>query len=88
MWKSKNEYLLTIFSLKTSYASWQNQGCTSPAGHIGLTWALREDLAHQDKEFCYGVSRVPQRYLSFSLISAVNFYYVINKLIILIHVPH
>jgi hypothetical protein len=36
-------------------------------------------------EFCYGVSRVLRRYyLRFSLISTVNFYYVINKLIILI----
>jgi hypothetical protein len=38
-------------------------------------------------EFYY-VSEVSQRYLIFLLISVVNFYYVINKLIILIYVSH
>jgi hypothetical protein len=36
-------------------------------------------------EFCYGVSGW---YLRFSLISVIDFYYVINKLIILIPSPH
>jgi hypothetical protein len=36
------------------------------------------------KEFCYDVSGVFEGYLRFLLISAVNFYYIINKLIILI----
>jgi hypothetical protein len=40
------------------------------------------------KEFCYGVSVVSERYLRFSLISAIDFYYVINKLIILVPDPH
>jgi hypothetical protein len=39
-------------------------------------------------EFRYGVSGVPERYLRFLLISAVDFYYVINKLIILVPDPH
>jgi hypothetical protein len=39
-------------------------------------------------EFCYGVSEVPQRYQSFSLISIINFYYIINKLIILVSSSH
>jgi hypothetical protein len=40
-------------------------------------------------EFRYGVSGVPERYLEVSkifLISIVDFYYVINKLIILVHI--
>jgi hypothetical protein len=40
------------------------------------------------KEFRYDVSGVTERYLRFSLISAVDFYYVINKLIILVPDPH
>jgi hypothetical protein len=40
------------------------------------------------KESCYDVSVVPERYLRFSLISAIDFYYVINKLIILVPDPH
>jgi hypothetical protein len=36
------------------------------------------------KEFCYGVSGVTERYLRFSLILIIDFYYVINKLIILV----
>jgi hypothetical protein len=42
-------------------------------------------------EFCYGVSGVPERYLEvpkFPLISAIDFYYVINKLIILVPDSH
>jgi hypothetical protein len=39
-------------------------------------------------EFCYGVFSLTRRYLSFTLISAINFYYVINKLIILVPVLH
>jgi hypothetical protein len=42
-------------------------------------------------EFCYGIFGVPERYLEVpkvSLISAVDFYYVINKLIILVSDPH
>jgi hypothetical protein len=39
-------------------------------------------------EFCYGVSGVTERYLRSRLISAVDFYYVINKLIILVPDPH
>jgi hypothetical protein len=35
-------------------------------------------------EFCYGVSGIPEMYLRFLLISTVDFYYIINKLIILI----
>jgi hypothetical protein len=41
-----------------------------------------------NREFCYGIFEVPQRYLIFSLISVVNFYYIINKLIILILTLH
>jgi hypothetical protein len=37
---------------------------------------------------CYGVSGVFERYLRFSLISIVDFYYVINKLIILVPDPY
>jgi hypothetical protein len=42
-------------------------------------------------EFCYGVSaylRDTWRYLRFLLISAVDCYYIINKLIILVPAPH
>jgi hypothetical protein len=39
-------------------------------------------------EFWYGVSGVAVRYLMFHLISTVNFYYAINKLIILVPDPH
>jgi hypothetical protein len=39
---------------------------------------------HNNKEFCYSVSEVSERYLRFFLILAVDFYYVINKLIILV----
>jgi hypothetical protein len=35
-------------------------------------------------EFCYGVSKVPQSYIRYHLILIINFYYVINKLIILV----
>jgi hypothetical protein len=31
------------------------------------------------KEFCYGVSVVPERYLRFPLILDIDFYYVIDK---------
>jgi hypothetical protein len=44
-----------------------------------------------NRELCYGifeVPQVPQRYQIFSLISVVNFYYIINKLIILILTLH
>jgi hypothetical protein len=40
------------------------------------------------KEFCYGIFEVPKRYVRFSLISTVDFYYIINKLKILIHDLH
>jgi hypothetical protein len=39
-------------------------------------------------EFCYSVLGVFRRYLSFSLISVINFYYIINKLIILVAKSH
>jgi hypothetical protein len=42
-------------------------------------------------KFCYGVSRITERYLKVAkifLISAVNFYYVIDKLIILVPGSH
>jgi dolichyl-phosphate-mannose--protein O-mannosyl transferase len=39
-------------------------------------------------DFCYGVSEVPDKYLRFPLISTINFYYIINKLIILVPDPH
>jgi hypothetical protein len=39
-------------------------------------------------EFCYGVFSVTEKYLKFSLISTVDFYYVIDKLIILVPDPH
>jgi hypothetical protein len=35
-------------------------------------------------EFCYGIFRVTMRYLRFSLILIINFYYIINKIINLI----
>jgi hypothetical protein len=38
--------------------------------------------------FIYSVSGVPEMYLRFYLISAVDFYYIINKLIILVSDPH
>jgi hypothetical protein len=41
-----------------------------------------------EQEFCYGISEVPERYIRFLLISVINFYYVINKLIILVHDSH
>jgi hypothetical protein len=37
---------------------------------------------------CYGVFGVTLRYLRFYLITTVNFYYIINKLIILISGLH
>jgi hypothetical protein len=40
------------------------------------------------EEFCYGVSEVTERYIRLSLIIAVDFYYVINKIIILVSDPH
>jgi hypothetical protein len=51
---------------------------------------MRANLAIFDnfEGFCYGISKVTERYLRFSLISAVDFYYVINKLIILVHDQH
>jgi hypothetical protein len=42
-------------------------------------------------KFCYGVSRITERYLEVPkifLISAVDFYYVVDKLIILVSVSH
>jgi hypothetical protein len=39
-------------------------------------------------ESCYGDSMIPGMYLRFSLISTVNFYYIINKLIILVSSLH
>jgi hypothetical protein len=40
------------------------------------------------KEFCYAISEVTYRHIRFSLISTVNFYYIINKLIILVSDLH
>jgi hypothetical protein len=43
------------------------------------------------QEFYYGVSGVPERYTEVHkvfLISPVDFYYVINKLIVLVSKPH
>jgi hypothetical protein len=40
------------------------------------------------KEFYYIVSGVPERYLRFPLILIIDFYYIINKLIILVPDPH
>jgi hypothetical protein len=48
---------------------------------------LCQDIRHVDLELCYdicGVSRCTWSNISFSLISVINFYYIINKLIILI----
>jgi hypothetical protein len=49
---------------------------------------LTANTASIKKEFRYDVSGVTKRYLRFYLISAVDFYYVINKLIILVPDPH
>jgi hypothetical protein len=38
-------------------------------------------------DFCYGISKIFEKYLKVSnifLISAINFYYIINKLIIMV----
>jgi hypothetical protein len=37
-----------------------------------------------NQEFYYNVFKISERYLRFFLISVVNFYYIINKLIILL----
>jgi hypothetical protein len=51
-------------------------------------YIYRERERERERELCYSVSEVLRRYLRFSLILAVNFYYIINKLIILIYDPH
>jgi hypothetical protein len=60
-------------------------------GWDGVILNVRNEFISFNVEFCYGVSGVPHRYLEvlrLSLISAVDFYYVINKLIILVLGSH
>jgi hypothetical protein len=51
--------------------------------------SIEESISfHMKIEFCYGVSGLIGRYLKFFLISIINFYYVINKLIIMVSDQH
>jgi hypothetical protein len=59
---------------------WSFPVTSVPLSRSGQSWI--------SGEFYYGVSRVSERYLRFSLISTVDFYYIINKLIILIPDPY
>jgi hypothetical protein len=45
-------------------------------------------MSSKNLEFCYDISEITGRYLRFLLISVVDFYYVINKIIILVLGPH
>jgi hypothetical protein len=78
------------FSFLTFLHSFINCSVVS-SPHCCRHWRNSRVVTHSRPiyfEFCYGVFRVPERYLRFPLISAVDFYYVINKLIILISDPH
>jgi hypothetical protein len=59
------------------------------SGTKGRTAVDAHPIANDKKnELCYGVFEVLKRYLRFSLILIINFYHVINKLIILISGPY
>jgi hypothetical protein len=60
---------------------------------LGLIWSLRDleseggaskYCSNNNILSCYSVSTILESYIRFLLISIINFYYVINKLIILV----